>query len=197
MDVIAIIFMIKEDLELAKQEFSRDRDLWTSLLLQRRFYYADLLTRVTDRQINHILTLTTIEVAVLALVFLLATKTSPVSIFSFFLLSMSAILGTGLVLYIIFHDKSGIPKRRDEELSVYSKFQSSANHNFSKAYSEDLTWDDVKRYFNLRNEIIKEIENKKENKIAPIITDTIYILFLLSFFLGLASFLVSFLNKLS
>lgn len=189
--------MKKEDLELAKQEFSRDRDIWRDLLLQRRFYYTDLLTRVTDRQINHILTLTTIAVAVLSLAFPLATKTSPVSIFSFFLLSTSAILGTSLVLYTIFHDKSGIPKRRDEELSGYSKFQSSANQNFNKAYSGDLTWDDVKRYFDLKNEIIKDIENKKENKILPIITDTIYILFLLSFFLGLSSFLVSFLSKLS
>lgn len=189
--------MKKEDIELAKQEFMRDRDLWTDLVLKRRFYYADLLTRVTDRQINHILTLTTIAVAILSLVLPLATKTSPVSIFSFFLLSLSAVSGTGLVLYTIFHDKSGIPKRRDEELNVYSKFQSSANQNFSKAYSGDITWDDVKSYFNLRKEIIKEIENTKENKITSIITDISYILFLLSFFLGLASFLISFLNKLS
>ncbi|MEK7517828.1 MAG: hypothetical protein AAB583_04725 [Patescibacteria group bacterium] len=187
--------MNKEDIELAKQEFNRDRDLWTSLLLQRRFYYTDLLTRVTDRQINHILTLTTITVAVLSLVFPLVTKTSPLSIFSFSFLSISTILGTALVLYTIFHDKSGIPKRRDEELSVYSKFQSGANQNFSKAYSGDLIWDDVKKYFNLRNEIIKEIENKRENKIVPIIIDASYISFLLFFFLGLGSFLISFLNK--
>lgn len=189
--------MKQEDIELAKQEFSRDRDIWRDLLLQRRFYYADLLTRVTDRQINHILTLTTIAVAVLSLMFPLATNISSALIYSFFLLSTSTILGTGLVLYTIFHDKSGIPKQRDEELSGYSKFQSVAMQNYSKAYSAEITWDDVKRYFDLKNEIAKDIKNKKENKTAPMIIDTVYIFFLLSFFLGLSSFLVSFLCKLS
>src|SRR3989338_8319548 len=105
--------MEKEDLELAKQEFMRDRDLWTDLVLKRRFYYADLLTRITDRQINHILTLTTLAVAIIAIVFARVEYFSLLTILSFVFLSISVLLGTGLVLNSIFRDKNGVSKLRE------------------------------------------------------------------------------------
>lgn len=183
--------MRNEELELAKQEFSRDRNLWTDLLLQRRFYYADLLTRLVDRQINHTLTLTTLAVAILSIVFPIVNKAFYLATTSFTLLSISALLGTGLVLYTIFHDKKGIPKIRDEELKVYSKFQSSANQNYSKAYDKSLIWEDVKQYFNLKKEVVRDLSKTKGHKIQDITIDIFYILFLVSFFLGLVSFLIS------
>lgn len=184
--------MNKEDIELSKQEFTRDRDLWTDLLLKRGFYYADLLTRVTDRQINHILTLTTIAVALISIVIPI-TNIPFFSIIPFTLLSISIFLGTGLVLYTIFHDKNGIPKTRDAELQVYSKFQSAANRNFNKAYSGNLSWKDVEDYFDLRKEIEQDISRSKPNKIRERFIDAIYISFLCTFFLGLIIFLGLFL----
>ena len=182
--------MKEEDIELAKQEFNRDRDRWTDLLLTRRFYYADLQTRLTDRQINHTLTLTTIAIAVISVIFPLIGKSSPISTIALLLLSLSAILGTALVLYTVFKDKKGIPKIRDEELNVYSKFQSASMQNYNKAYSGEITWNDVKSYFELRGQIEKELKSKKENKLVEIIIDTLYITFLASFFLGLGSLLL-------
>lgn len=183
--------MKKEDLELAKQEFMRDRDLWTDLVLKRRFYYAELLTRVTDRQINHILTLTTLAVAIIAIVFARAEYFSLLTILSFVFLSFSVLLGTGLVLNSIFRDKNGIPKLREKEVSIYSRFQSAANQNYSKAYSGTLVWQDVEDYFGLRNQIQKELENIKDNKAPERIINIVYIAFLFSFFGGFILFIVS------
>lgn len=186
--------MNKEDIELAKQEFTRDRDLWTDLLLKRRFYYQDLLTRVTDRQISHILTLTTIAVALVSIVIPITNLTF-YSVIPFVLLSLSILLGTGLVLYTIFDDKNGIPKTRDAELKIYSKFQSAANSNFNKAYSGSLTWNDVKDYFDLRKAIEEDLSKLKPNKILEKLKDAVYISFLVSFFLGLIIFLGLFFCK--
>ena len=186
--------MTKDDLELAKQEFTRDRDLWTDLLLKRRFYYQDLLTRVTDRQVNHILTLTTIAVALISIVIPI-TNLPFFSIIPICLLSLSIILGTSLVLYTIFHDKNGIPKTRDAEVEIYSKFQSAANSNFNKAYSGNLTWNDVKDYFDLRKTIEEDLSKLKPNKILEKLKDTVYISFLVTFFLGLIIFLGLFFYK--
>lgn len=173
--------MKKEDIDLAKQEFYRDRDLWTNLLNQRRSYYSDLLTRVADRQINHILVLTTIAVAVLSIVFPVASKTSYLSIASFMLLAASVLLGTGLVLYSVFRDKIGLPKMRDEELGMYRRFQKAAIDNLTKSYSGSLTTEDVAKYFDLRDKVLRELGEKKENRTVEAITAGIYLVFLISF----------------
>lgn len=174
--------MKKEDIELAKQEFNRERERWTDLLLDRRFYYADLLTRIADRQINHILVLTTISVAIVSIVFPLTRFL----IVPFILLVASIVLGTLLVLYTIFQDQKGVPLTRDRELKVYKKLQEASNKNYIKAYDGTLSYNDVHNYYyDLKQKILKELTEIKASKLIPKITDILYIFFLVFFFLGL------------
>lgn len=181
----------EKDLALAKEEFARDRDLWTNLLVTRRFYYADLLTRVVERQNNHTLAISTIAIAVVSIAFPIINTSSLISAISFILLSISAFLGILLVLYTIFVDQNYIPKIKEKELDVYSKFQAASTKNYNKSVSSTLTIKDVEDYFGLKKDIEKSLQSESDSifrKLAKF-SNYIYYLFLLIFIVGMSSFL--------
>jgi len=183
--------MNKVDLELAKQEFNRDRNIWTDLLLTRRFWYQDLLTRIADRQMTHILTLSSIAIAIISIIFPITDEGTFLSTFSFLILSISALIGTILVLWTIFHDQKRLPIMRDEELGAYEKFHKAALENYNKALLGNITKKDIQDYFSLREQIKAKIKALEDNKFIRKLIGLSYIGFLIFFFLGMISFLLS------
>lgn len=190
--------MDKEYLELAKLEFDKERQFWRNAIFTRGSFYVDLMTRVSDRQINHILILSSISPAILAIIFPLVDRSSnSLLIIAFSLLFISTILGASLVLYTIFKDQNGIPKTKEWEIGIYKKFLSRANQNYSKAYSGDITKQDIETYFS--GDIISEESEKTQkeqiDKFQKAFINLWYITFLATFFVGLLTFSASFICK--
>lgn len=190
--------MKKGYLELAKEEFNKEREFWRVAIFTRGSYYIDLLTRVSDRQTNHILILSSISPAILGIIFPLVNKNNLLLVIAFSLLFVSSILGLALVLYTIFKDRKDIPKIKEWEINIYKKFLSNANQNYSKAYSGSLTATDVKKYFGgdiVGNEL-DNLQSQQNASLSRRFIDVWYVIFLATFFVGLLTFFASFFCKL-
>lgn len=185
-----------EYLELAKIEFGRDRDTWTRLLLERRFWHQDLSLKLAERQFASIVNISAISAALVAIIFSLVKTTTPIRQTALVFLSLNIILGVSLVLYSFYIDKKKIPVHEKEELSVYSKFQEKAVELYGKAYEKTLTDKDVFDYYELRNKIVKEIQKKAEEMdivgiMRRIFFNMLYFIFIMSFYVGAIGIILS------
>lgn len=190
--------MEKEYLELAKEEFNKEREFWRNAVFTRGSYYVDLLTRVSDRQNNHVLILSSISPAILGIIFPLVNKNNFLLVIAFFLLFASSVLGLSLVLYGIFKDKRGIPELKEWEINIYKKFLSNANQNYSKAYSGNLTAADIQKYFggHIVDNELDALQKQQNSSFTMMFRGAWYVIFLAAFFVGLLSFFASFLCEL-
>jgi len=181
--------MNEENLNLIKEEFDKDRKLWTDIVLQRTFYYGDLKIKIAEREFQFTLFLTTISVAFLALILPLILdsgyKISNIAILGF--LISSAVGFARIILSIIF-DKKQIPKDEEFELAYFKKGQELAAEIYSDTLNRTVDNEKIKEYSNLgKNAKDLAFRREKEKCLSNKILSIIYYIFLFSFMVGFIS----------
>src|SRR4030042_3219112 len=185
----------QKDLDVVKNEFEKSSERWTDLILQRHFWYEDLGIRIIDRQIQLILYISSVEIAIIGIVFPLLEKESEL-LFSVITMSLSAFVGFCLILWTIAHDRKVIPRKEKNEISIFSRLRDESLSIRDKATFEKVTDEDIKKYFLNAQKIKKELKDADDNFIMKIV-DFFYIFFLIFCLLGFLNFLfVIFLNPL-
>jgi len=181
--------MNEENLNLVKEEFDKDRKLWTDIVLQRIFYYGDLKIKIAEREFQFALFLTTISVAFLALILPLILnfgyKISNIVIFGFLI---SSALGFIRIILSIIFDKKEVPKDEKFELDYFQKCQKLAVEIYDSALNQIVNDEKIKEYFGLgKNARNLAFQREKEKRLPNKILSIIYYLFLLSFIIGFIS----------
>ncbi len=92
---------------------------------RRREWYQDLKIRIADRQIDHISLISSISAAIVALTVSFTSEKNILVNFSFWSLILTVILGTLLVLLLIFHNKRVVEDDRNVELSTLDRLKES------------------------------------------------------------------------
>lgn len=185
----------QKHLDVVKNEFEKSSERWTDLILQRHFWYEDLRVRIIDRQIQLILYISSVEIAIIGIVFPLLEEENGL-FFSVITMSLSAFIGFCLILWTISHDLKVIPKKEENETSIFSKLRDESLSIRDKAIFEKVNDKDIKKYFFNAQKIKKEFKDSDDNFTRKIV-DFFYIFFLIFCLLGFINFLfVVFLNPI-
>jgi len=169
--------MDSKDLELAEREFNRDRGLWADLRVRRLFWYTDLEVRLAEREFQLTLSLASISVAFLAIVFPLTPDyDAPLFKVAVPLLFLASLMGIINILWSVWFDKRAILSDLEFEDSLYAKAQKKAVENLNKALLGSLSEEDIKKYFNLKDELVAETEKRKKEKEKKIERKLLYYL---------------------
>lgn len=184
-----VIIVVKMNHNLIRQEFKREFEKWTDLMVQRRQWYFDQKFRLVDRTFQSVVSYSSISAAFIAIVFPLLDKTSPSILVALWAFSLNVLFGVILGSFPIFIDKKELPKAMGEELSVLRKFQSQ-----SLAVFKDPTEKNIDGYFRLKDAIVSEIENKTYFQGFNNLLSGLYVTFLLTFLAGFFSLLTQFIT---
>lgn len=180
----------QKHLDVVKNEFEKSSERWTDLILQRHFWYEDLRIRIIDREIQLILYISSVEVAIIGIVIPLIKKENGL-FFSVITMSLGAFVGFCLILWMIAHDRKATSEKEKNEVDTFSRLRDGALYIRDKAIFEKVTDEDIKSYFLNAQKIKKEVEDKNEdNYFVRKIVDFFYVFFLIFFLLGFVNFLV-------
>ncbi len=173
-----------KELNIAKEEFAKDKERWTDLHLNCIFRYSELQTQNSERELNLVLSLVSISVAFLTIVVPLSKEHMSAfffeAIFFFILCSLS---GVADILWTIKRDQRLLVEDRDWEFDTYGKYQSSAAAIYNKLLDDIFPIKDMEKYFML-GETTKE-ESKVRSEKRNFAMSTKLLKFLHSMFFGL------------
>lgn len=176
------------DPELANAAMQKEYDRWTNLLLQRGFWFQEQRQKIAEKQLQQIVFLSTISAGNLAIVLPLNfNQTNSIFITSFWIFFINLLLGIGIVILALNLDSKDFSKAKEEELSLYRKFQRSALKALNKTDQGS-----VKFYLDIIEESKSDLSKSIKPSLAPEILNGLYYSFIASFFLGLISIAFSF-----
>lgn len=175
------------DTNLIKDEFNRDRNLWTEIILNRINFYYDLELRRKEREFQTVLFLTTTAIAFLAIVFTSSYNVSKSTIIIFLL---AALFGFVRIFASLIVDKKQIPLALNWETDLYSIPQKLAVEIYGDALNGQVDEEKIKKYLSIRDETSKRIADRnaeKQKSLTNKFLTVISFAFLLLFALGFLS----------
>lgn len=182
------------DKRFITQELEQEKDIWTQLLIQRRFYYSERLIKSDERILNYLLNISALAIGALAL---LGSQREinryyNIAFIDFFL---SLFLSTIVLIISFFTEPKAIKKAADEELGTYERFQKSVVKILEKANLASLQEEDIINHDNLRNTIEHDIRDKKVDKFTHSFLKIMTASAVSAFFVGIISLYLYFWPK--
>lgn len=177
--------------QLAKEEFSRDRDNLTSIYLSQTTSILDGARGVSDKQFNLNIALATISAAIIGILIPMV-QTSPILInpglfrTAVIIMSFSLILDLTVSFGAIYYDRWILDKHTEKINSYFKQLTDSTNIIIDNARNNILTEEDIKNHHITKDRLNTNFR-KMEGKFAQDLLNYgyyIYIgLFLLALFL--------------
>ncbi|MCX6766887.1 MAG: hypothetical protein NT170_03890 [Candidatus Moranbacteria bacterium] len=184
--------MEQKDIDLIKNEFNRTRDMLSDIAVKRHFSYEEFDNSIKERQNSYVMTISSISIAIIGIVFPIIGKESVENNhlnFPILLLGFTSILGFVISVFFIYFDRWFAKKQWERDTRYMDKLIGKSTEIYDKADAKNIKWDDIGEYFNFK-EKGKEIYIKEDDNIFSKYIDVHFVYFGL-FLIGLIMFLYS------